>query len=70
LKHQTKKFTQFLVEKNIPFNVVKKSFCDEPIFKQICNFFLRPFNNHEAAEDIDADGYSEYQVNTTKKHKK
>ena len=39
-----------------------KSPCDEPLFKEICDFFYKSLNNHEASEDIDGDGFSEYEV--------
>ena len=41
LKFQTELFLKKLEQNNVKVNRIEKSICDEPVFKQICNFFIR-----------------------------
>jgi hypothetical protein len=41
LKYQTERFLLNLQKNGVKVNRIEKSLCDEPIFKQICNFFIR-----------------------------
>ena len=41
LKHQTENFLASLEKSGVTVKRIEKSLCDEPIFKQICNFFYK-----------------------------